>query len=111
LRWETLLLNLALCLFVLSMPSLLLCYSAYVIRRRKSFENAGVHILVNVFLAIWVVSMVLAKQLSTLTAVALAGYIVAGYIFCSIACGLLCMQVWKYLQARPQMQRIKAAKR
>lgn len=97
---ETLLWNLALCLFTLFMPILLFVYTWAYISRDELSVVAGLLVLLNVFMALAFVSIVAQMQLSTLTATTSWGYIVVVAMYISLRGVALCKRVWKIIQDR-----------
>ncbi|MDB5186831.1 MAG: hypothetical protein JWM07_303 [Candidatus Saccharibacteria bacterium] len=96
----TLLWNLVLCMFVASMPTLLLCYTAAFVRQYESFANAMPLVLLNVLFALSIISIVHDMRVSTLTVWAIVGYMTAGVVLALIVSGVLAIRAWKQLQIR-----------
>jgi hypothetical protein len=100
----TLLINLALCLIVLVIPSLLAGYTAALVYEYGSLRRLRSLVLANVVLAVSIVSLVVNRQVSTLTAMAVTGYVLATVMVVAILIGMLLMRLGKYISTRSRVR-------
>lgn len=99
--------DLGVSLFILIMPTALFAHTAEFVWRRGSFENIGPLVILNIFLAISIISMASAGRVSTFTVMAMAGYVLLGVAIFSMMCLLLVARAWRYVHSRPRLRRIK----
>jgi L-lactate permease len=97
---EALLWNLALCLFVLFMPIVLFIYTLLYVSQEESHTAAGLLVLLNIFLALAIISTVAQKQLPTLTVTAISGYMLVVATYVCVRGIILCTRIWNRVQAR-----------
>lgn len=97
---EALLWNLVLCLFVLFMPIVLFIYTLLYVNQEESHAAAGLLVLLNIFLALAIISTVAQKQLPTLTVTAISGYMLVAATYVCVRGIILCARIWKRVQTR-----------
>jgi hypothetical protein len=87
-------------LMILFLPIALAVYTAGCIYERRSWENAGPVVLLNIILAISIAVIILDKQVSTLLTMAMASYGFIAALVVVFVAGLFVIKSWLWISTR-----------
>jgi hypothetical protein len=94
----TLLLQLLLCLLVLTVPPFVACWSVYAVWQSEAVRQVKVVVILNLLLAISVATVIFHVHIATVNTMALVGYGLALFLFTAHSCVLLISRLFRRLR-------------